>query len=276
MVRALVLVVVLSGCEEHRPVAAAAAPVAAVPVAPVASDASVVDACVASAYPAPTDAELHDRQRSQHGWFHGGDRERAIEAACDLPDRVVMLEATKPATLWIYQRGDGSAKSYRIDWQSASHGHQTSTTSQAPSGNQFLDVILEGPALHVMAAIGESAATTACRFAGGGAAIADPLIACSTRHGFAKIDALPDKPCSGHADGIGWPLELTWWTGTGSKTLEGNLDTIEPDRSGFTYRFGTGKDTTELTLRPGDHTGSVWFADGHREDCAMIFTDVRR
>jgi hypothetical protein len=33
-----------------------------------------------------------------------------------------------------------------------------------------------------------------------------------------------------------------------------------------------GKDTVELALHPA----ALWFADGHREQCTMIFTDQRR
>jgi hypothetical protein len=123
-----------------------------------------------------------------------------------------------------------------------------------------------------MTSVGDAAPGVACRFAGSGNAIADPLIACSTRRGFAKIDALPARPCAGYADGVGWPLELTWRADKGRRTLAGTLEGIAPDSATFTYRFGMGKDTVELALHPA----ALWFADGHREQCTMIFTDQRR
>jgi hypothetical protein len=241
-----------------------------------ASAPAVPDACARPSYPVPTDVELHDASRTQHGWFHPGDREHAIEAACDLPDRVVMIESGKPSVLWIWTRADGSATSYKIDWQNTRDGHTISTSREAPDGNQVFDAIDDGPSLRLMTSIGSAAPGIACRFAGGGEAIADPLIACSTRHGFAKIDALPPRACATYPDGVGWPLALTWWSSKGPRTLAGTLDSISSDRGTFTYRFGTGKDTIDLALRPGEHGGNLWFADGHHEACTMIYTDRRR
>ncbi len=283
MVRSIALAAAaLGSCQDTRPVeptAVARAPEPA-PVAAPPADAGVpaveIDACGPANYPVPTDAELHDTTRTQHGWFHGADREHPIEAACDLPDRVVMLEPTTPrGSLLIWDRGDGAATPYKIEWASSAMGHTRYTASEAPEGNQQFNVVTEGPPLRIMTAIGDEK-TVACRFAGGGDAIADPLIACSTRKGFAKIDAPPAKPCASYPDGIGWPLTLTWWDKHGMRSVTGSLDSISADRAKWTYRFGKGKDTIELDLDAAGHSASVWFADGHRETCAMLYTDQRR
>lgn len=293
---AIVSAIVAAGCS--RPADHSSVPAPRSPPAPPAdatpalatSDASVpIDACadrkMASQrgdYPVPAAAEIKVEPPNS-GWFFDGQAWHHILAACDLRDRVVMLDdrtydTTSGGSMWIWSRRDGSAAKFGVDETAAHTGHRTSTAKTAPVDDRVVDFMPDATMFHGY--VGPTYATrVGCRTGGDADRdVVEYLVACSTRQHFAEIDVRAPPPCSSFPDGIGWPLSIALTDAKDARSVaSGSLATISADRSTWTYRFGTGDDRVELELRVGArHGGELRLAKGKPEPCVMIFNDDRR
>lgn len=228
-----------------------------------------------SDYPVPSAAELA-AEPANSGWFFDGKGWQHILAACDLRDRVVMLddktEGPSGGSMWIWSRRDGSARRFAVDETLGHTGHSTSTAKSAPAEDRVVDFIRDATMFH--GRVGPTYPTMVdCRT--GGEQSVEYLVACSTKQHFAEIDSPMPPACTTFPDGIGWPLSITLTDARDTRTtMLGSLATISADRATWTYRFASG---VELELRVGpSHGGVLRFASKVAEPCVMIFSDHRR
>jgi hypothetical protein len=252
-----------------------AAPDAA-PDAPVdaAADAMTIDACVT---PRTTERDDYPVPSDGGGWFFDGRTWRSIRGACDLRDRVVMVDdktdGPSGGSMWVWNRRDGSASTFRVDETLGHTGHSTSTSNSAPADDRVVDFIRDGTMFH--GRVGRSYPTLVdCRT--GDDQAAEYLVACSTRQHFVEIDTHAPPACTSFPDGIGWPLSIAVTDAKDARTLApAQLVTISADRTAWTYRSDDGR--IELELRAGaKHGGEVRFAKQKPEPCVMMFSDHRR
>jgi hypothetical protein len=264
-IRCLSCVVLAAGCSQPAD------------AEPAVRDASVpIDACVdhrwasqRGDYPVPTAAETG----VTGGWFVDGGRSHHILAACDLRDRVVMLDDD---SMWIWSRQSGSAAAFAVE-ESDHTGHRTITAKKAPPDDRVVDFEPDATTFH--GRVGRTYPTMVdCRTGDDDRNVVEYLVACSTRQHFAEIDVLAPPPCSSFPDGVGWPLSIALIDANDARTVaHGSLATISADRSTWTYRFGTGDARVELELRVGSsHGGELRRANARPEPCVMIFSDHRR
>jgi hypothetical protein len=228
-------------------------------------------------YPVPTAIELRTTPPSS-GWFFDGRAWQHVVAACDLRDRVVMLDdktyGPGGGSMWIWSRRDGSARKVAIDETQGHAGHTTSTAKTAPIEDRVVDFMRDVTMFH--GRVGRTYSTMVDCRAGDDQAV-EYLVGCSTKQHFAEIDARSPPMCTTFPDGIGWPLSITVTDANDNRTITlGSLATISADRTTWTYSFGTGDDRVELVLRVGKtHGGELRFAK-QSESCVMIFNDHRR
>jgi hypothetical protein len=229
-------------------------------------------------YPVPAASELQTEPASS-GWFFDGKAWRHILAACDLRDRVVMLDdkadGTGGGAMWIWSRPNGTSNQFKVDEAERHTGHWTSTAKTAPREDRVVDFTPDATMFH--GRVGRTySAMVDCR-AGDHEAV-EYLVACSTSQHFAEIDALLPPACSTFPGGIGWPLSLTLVdTSDARATTPGSLATVSADRTTWTYRFGSGDDRVELVLHVGPtHGGELRLPKQKPESCVMIFSDHRR